>query len=208
MTFSSILGVACTVLGLSLVWPQVFRVFRVGVEGISPRGQLHAMSGGTLWSVYGLAKLNPPLIAANLVCLALGTVIAAKMVRHGKMPAWHVTGVVGGFAVFGTLTSLVNPAITGWFAIVIGATSIIPQTWYALRYANLSGLSVPMYGLLVLNCSIWLLYGFVIGDLLVSMPNFIVAPCAAVIVVKAWRFQRNQAQTTARRDRTAALANA
>jgi len=198
MTFSSILGAACTVIGLSLVWPQVFRVFRVGVEGISPRGQLHALSGGCLWTVYGLAKANPPLIAANLVCLILGSIIAAKMVHHGKMPAWHLVGILAGFFAFGTAVCFVSPAITAWFAIVIGATSILPQTWYALRYANLSGLSVPMYGLLVVNCSLWLLYGLVIADLLVSAPNVIVLPCAAIIGLKAWRFQRSRNDAGAR----------
>lgn len=214
MTFSSILGAVCTVLGLSFIWPQVFRVFRNGVEGISPRGQLQGMSGGTLWTVYGFAKMNPPLIAANLICLILATVIASVMVRHRKMPAWHLIATLGTFFAFGTAMCFITPAITAWFAIVIGATSILPQTWYALRYADLSGLSIPMYSLLVINCSAWLLYGFVIGDILVSAPNFLVTPCAAIIGMKAWGFQRAAAAKAAARvtatagDDTAELATA
>ena len=191
------LGVLCTLLGLSFVWPQVIRVFRAGVEGISPRGQLQAISGGTLWTIYGFATANPPLITANLICLVLACVIAVVMVRHHKMPAWHLIAALTGFIAFGTAMSLISPSITGWFAIVIGATSILPQTIYALRYANLSGLSVPMYCMLVTSCSLWTLYGFVIGDLLVSMPNFLVAPCAAIIGVKAWRYQRRRARAIA-----------
>lgn len=197
MTFSSILGAACTILGLSFVWPQVIRVFRVGVEGISPRGQLQGISGGTLWTVYGFAKMNPPLIVANLTCLVLASTIAAVMVRHRKMPAWHLVATIGTFLAFGTAMCFISPAITGWFAIVLGATSILPQTWYALHYADLSGLSIPMYTLLVINCSLWLLYGFVIGDILVSMPNFLVTPCSAIILMKAWRYQRRSGAAAA-----------
>jgi uncharacterized protein with PQ loop repeat len=187
----------CTVLGLSIVWPQVFRVFRVGVEGISPRGQLHALSGGCLWTVYGLAKMNPPLIAANAVALVLGTIIAVMMVRHQKMPAWHLIAVLVGFLGLGAGMSLISPAITAWLAIIIGATSILPQAWYVLRYANLSGLSAPMYVILVVSGSLWFAYGIVIGDLLVSAPNLLILPCAALIGTKALRYQRRTARSAA-----------
>ena len=73
---------------------------------------------------------------------------------------------------------------------VVGATSVLPQSLHVLRSADLSGVSVAMYGMLVVTCLLWGTYGIVIGDLLVTAPNVFVLPCAALIAVKAWRSQQ------------------
>ena len=195
MTLSSVIGTVCLVLGLSFVWPQVFRIYRVrSVEGISPRGQLHAISGSWFWVVYGYAKLNVPMMVSNTVYLLATVFITAMLIRHRKMPAWHLIAVIGIFMTIALLTAFINPAITAWIGIGIGTTSIIPQATYALRYADLSGVSIGMYGLLTLSCCMWMLYGFVIGDLLMSAPNFILIPCSVLIATKAWRYQRRRAR--------------
>lgn len=198
MSFSSVLGTICLVLGLSFVWPQVFRIYRVrSVEGISPRGQLHAISGSWFWVVYGYARLNVPMMVSNTVYLCATVFVTVLLIRHRKMPAWHLMAVVGVFMAIALATAFINPAITAWIGIGIGTTSIIPQAVYALRYANLSGVSMGMYGLLTISCCAWMLYGFVIGDLLMSAPNFIVIPCALLIAGKAWRYQRAKARAAA-----------
>ena len=185
------------VLGITFSWPQVLRVYRVkSVEGISPRGQLHGLSGCALWTVYAYVKVIVPMMIANTFVLTSMILVTAALVRHRKMPLWHLLGVVGGFGAFGIAMSVISPAITGWFAIVIGATSILPQAVYVLRYANLSGVSIGMYGLMVVNGLAWTLYGIAIGDLLVCFPNFILVPCALMIAAKAWAFQRRTARAT------------
>ena len=186
------------VLGITFSWPQVLRVYRVkSVEGISPRGQLHGLSGCALWTVYAYVKVIVPMMIANTFVLTSMILVTAALVRHRKMPLWHLLGVVGGFGAFGIAMSVISPAITGWFAIVIGATSILPQAVYVLRYANLSGVSIGMYGLMVVNGLAWTLYGIAIGDLLVCFPNFILVPSAVTIALKAWRFQRAKARAAA-----------
>ena len=198
MTLSSVLGAICLALGITFSWPQVLRVYRVkSVEGISPRGQLHGLSGCALWTVYGYVKVIVPMMIANTFVLTSMILVTAALVRHRKMPLWHLLAVLGGFAAFGTTMSLISPAITGWFAIVIGATSILPQAVYVLRYANLSGVSIGMYGLMVLNGLAWTLYGLSIHDLLVCFPNFILVPCAVMIATKAWAYQRGTARSAA-----------
>ena len=206
MTLSSVLGAICLVLGITFSWPQVLRVYRVkSVEGISPRGQLHGLSGCALWTVYAYVRVIVPMMIANTFVLTSMILVTAALVRHRKMPLWHLLAVVGGFSAFGIAMSIISPAITGWFAIVIGATSILPQAVYVLRYANLSGVSIGMYGLMVVNGLAWTLYGISIGDLLVCFPNFILVPCALMIAVKAWAYQRRSARSAAE---TAELATA
>ena len=184
------------VFGLSFVWPQIFRIARVrSVEGISPRGQLHAISGGCFWIVYGYARVNVPMMITNTVILSATVFIAVLLIKHRKMPAWHLIGVLAVFLTVAVVTTLVNPSITAWVGIVIGTTSIIPQTTYVLRYADLSGVSSGMYSLMTLNCASWLLYGFVIGDVLLAGPNFIFVPCATLITIKALRYQRRAARS-------------
>jgi uncharacterized protein with PQ loop repeat len=198
VTLSSILGVVCLALGISFSWPQVLRVYRVkSVEGISPRGQLHGLSGCVLWTVYAYVKLIVPMMIANTFVLTSMILVTAALVRHRKMPLWHFLSVLTGFGAFGIGMSVVSPAIAGWFAIVIGATSILPQAVYVLRYANLSGVSVGMYGLMVVNGLAWTLYGIAINDILVCFPNFILLPCSLLIAVKAWRYQHRSAPVTA-----------
>ena len=196
MTLSSVLGAICLVLGITFSWPQVLRVYRVkSVEGISPRGQLHGLSGCALWTVYAYVRVIVPMMIANTFVLTSMILVTAALVRHRKMPLWQLLAVVGGFGAFGIVMSIISPAITGWFAIVIGATSILPQAVYVLRYANLSGVSIGMYGLMVVNGLAWTLYGISIHDLLVCFPNFILVPCALMIAVKAWAYQRRTARS-------------
>lgn len=209
MTFTAVLGALCLVLGISFAWPQVIRVYRVkSVEGISPRGQLHGLSGCVLWTIYAYAQTITPMMIANTFVLTAMILVTAALVRHHKMPLWHLLGVLGGFAAFGIGMSIISPAIAGWFAIVIGATSIIPQAVYVLRYANLSGVSIGMYGLMVVNGIAWTLYGIAIGDLLVCFPNLILVPCALMISAKALRYQRKKSRATATATEEAELATA
>lgn len=209
MTFTSVLGALCLVLGISFAWPQVIRVYRVkSVEGISPRGQLHGLSGCVLWTVYSYVQAITPFMIANTFVLTAMILVTAALVRHRKMPLWHLLGVLAGFAAFGIGMSMISPAIAGWFAIVIGATSIIPQAVYVLRYANLSGVSIGMYGLMVVNGVAWTLYGIAIGDLLVSFPNLILVPCALMISAKALVYQRRKSRESAAAAEAAELATA
>lgn len=209
MTFTSVLGALCLVLGISFAWPQVLRVYRVkSVEGISPRGQLHGLSGCVLWTVYAYVQTITPMMIANTFVLTAMILVTAALVHHRKMPLWHLLGVLAGFAAFGIGMSIISPAIAGWFAIVIGATSIIPQAVYVLRYANLSGVSIGMYGLMVVNGIAWTLYGIAIGDLLVCFPNLILVPCALMISAKALVYQRKKSRASAAAEEAAELATA
>src|SRR5437868_1977255 len=62
----AVLGPICTVLSVSLVWPQVIKVYRAGtVAGLSSNGTLHGLAACTLWTMYGAARGVGPLIVSN-----------------------------------------------------------------------------------------------------------------------------------------------
>ena len=68
-----------------------------------------------------------------------------------------------------------------------GVTSILPQAIYAARAADLSGVSLPMYALVLLTCVLWSAYALLIVDWLILITNALIAPCALFVATKAWR---------------------
>ncbi len=197
MDVAVVLGLWCTALSISFIWPQVLRVYRQQtVEGLSPAGTLHGASGSVLWCLYGIARGDLPLSVANAMVLLAMALIAAAQVRHRVLATRIVTLVAFSAIALALACLAVSPALLGWVAIIVGATSILPQTWHTVRTPDLSALSVPTYAMLVLTAVSWSLYGMVIGDPLVVMPNLLVIPCSIVIATKALAYQRRHGATT------------
>jgi MtN3 and saliva related transmembrane protein len=188
---SSLLAPICTALSVGFIWPQVIRVYRLhSVEGIAPKGTLHGLAGVSLWTVYGFAKGIVPLSISNVTVVTAMLLIALAQVAHKVLPARHLAVVVVGFTALGLVSSLgVSPALCGWLATAVSATSVIPQSVHVLRTKDLSGVSLTMYGLLILTGTAWGLYGILIGDIVVSAPNLIIVPSAILVALRVWRFQ-------------------
>ena len=160
-----LLGWWCTALSVAFVWPQVARVYRQHtVEGIAPKGTLHGGVASTLWMLYGLALGDPAISVANAaVVLAMSLIaIAADPPRRAAARVAVATAV--GVAVVGGVGLAVSPSLVGWLAIVVGATSVLPQTVHVLRAPSLHGVSVPTYALLCVTTLSWASYGVGIGD--------------------------------------------
>lgn len=188
VTLESLLGPICLTLSIAFIWPQVARVYRQNtVEGLSPLGILQSLAGASLWTVYGGVRGVAPVFLSSAVILVAMSLIAAAMVRHGALSARQPVVIVASAITAGLLAAAVSPVIAGIAATVVGATSIIPQTVHALRSDDVSGISVAMYALVIVNSTCWLLYGIAVGDLLVSAPNLISIPCAGLILAKVLR---------------------
>jgi len=188
MDVVAVLGPICTALSVSLVWPQVIRVYRLNtVEGLAPNGTLHGLSACTLWTMYGVARGVGPLIVSNGAIGVAMLMIAAAQIRHRRLGIGKLLAVATGILVLGTAALAVSTSLAGWTAIVVGVTSILPQTVHAAKAADLSAVSLPMYGLLLLNAALWSVYGLLIGDHLIIVTNILIAPCALFVAMKAWR---------------------
>jgi uncharacterized protein with PQ loop repeat len=166
-------------------------VYRLNtVEGISPFGTLHGVAGCTLWTSYGIAQGVGPLIVSNgVIGLALVSIGVAQ-IRHSAFAAPALAAAIVAFMAIAVGSLMISSTLTGWLAIVVGMTSIIPQTRYVVTATSLAGLSLPMYALLVSSSVMWVAYGLVIGDPLVLMPHTVVLPCGIYITTKVWRSQR------------------
>lgn len=191
---TNLLGLVASLLSMSFIWPQVYRVYRNDtVEGLAPLGALQGMSGSILWSTYGLARTDIPLFGSNLlVAVAIG-LMSLAMVRHGIIKRSTVLALVTTVIGIGFVTAAVSTTLLGMLAFVVGALSVLPQTFKVLRDPNLQGVSVSSNALLFATSSMWLCYGLVISDALVTLPNFLVIPCSAVIVQRARASQRRTA---------------
>ena len=190
MHVTAVLGPICTALSISFVWPQVVRVYRLNtVEGLAPNGTLQGLAACALWAMYGAARGVGPLVVSNSVIGVAMMMIAAAQIRHGALALGKLLAAFAAIAIVGGGALAFSTTLAGWFAIVIGVTSILPQTMHVSRASDLSGVSLPMYALVVLTSILWSAYALLIHDWLVIITNMLIAPCALFVAIKAWRAQ-------------------
>ena len=190
MDITAVLGAVCTALSVSFVWPQVLRVYRLNtVEGLSPFGTMHGLAACTLWTMYGLGRGVVPIVVSNGAIGAAMLMIASAQVRHRALPLPRLVVAGALILVVGGGAMAISTNLAGGLAIVVGVTSILPQTIHVARVAALSGVSLPMYALVTLSTALWAIYAVMIGDWLLLTTNVLICPCAFFVATKAWRFQ-------------------
>ncbi len=192
MTLESFLGAWCFVVSLSFIWPQVWRVYRHdSTFGLSPTGNAQSIVGSFQWLVYGVVRSSPPMYLSNVSFLTATILIGLKLVGHGSMKLRLIIGATIAGVVIALLCASIEPAVLGWAAIIISSTSIFPQTWHVIRTHNLHGISIPSYVMTLVSSFSWMTLGFVVGDMLISAPNFILIPCTLTILLRARKWQRD-----------------
>lgn len=187
---TAVLGPICTALSVSFVWPQVIRVYRLNtVEGLAPNGTLQGLAASAIWTMYAAARGVGPLVVSNVVIGIAMFMIAVAQIRHRTLRVPKLLVVAACIAIVGGGSLAISTTLAGWIAIVVGVTSIVPQAVYAARATDLSGVSLPMYALILLTTILWSVYALLIGDWLIVITNILIAPCALFVATKAWRFQ-------------------
>jgi MtN3 and saliva related transmembrane protein len=74
--FVSLIGAAAALCSTTSFAPQAWKVIKTrDTDAISRRTYLLTVLGFVLWTLYGLARGDWPLIAANSVCLVLSSFI-------------------------------------------------------------------------------------------------------------------------------------
>ena len=187
-----LLGLWCTALSVAFVWPQVARVYRQRtVEGIAPNGTLHIAAAASLWMIYGIARADLAISAANAAVVVAMVLIASQQIRYETLTARTAALTALAIAVVGGCGLAISPDVVGWLAIAAGATSALPQTFHVLRAPSLHGVSVPTYALLCVTTVSWASYGFGVGDPLVVVTNLVVLPCAALVLARTLMSRRS-----------------
>ena len=77
--------------------------------------------------------------------------------------------------------------VVGFLATTTSFIRFLPQaiqTWKQRNDAHaLSGLSLPTQWLTLVNSLLWIVYGFLLGEIWVSMPSLLNAPMALFVIV-------------------------
>ena len=186
MAISRIVGILATILSVSFIWPQVFRVFaKNSTEGLVPSSFLQGCCGSLLWTIYGSNKPDPQLVFANANVVIAILLILFVCVKHKKIVWWIPALALSSTLILGLIAASYSLSIMGWVTIAIGTPAIIPQVVRVYRTEHLYGVSTTMHGLLFACCISWFSYGAMIGDWFVSLPNIIGMSGALYIWIRA-----------------------
>jgi MtN3 and saliva related transmembrane protein len=192
------LQVWCIGLGLAFIWPQVWRaVHHDTSHGISPFGLMHGLVGSALWLTYGILQRDTAVWFSNVSFIVAQSIIISVVYRHGKIPRFIIIQMVLALAALGLLLTQISATPVGYIAILISGSSIIPQLIHVMRTDNLHGISITSYLLSIMNCSSWLLYGFVVNDPMISAQNFVTIPIFIFITLRAQRWRTANPHATA-----------
>ncbi|WP_158888676.1 hypothetical protein [Amycolatopsis anabasis] len=188
------LGVAGIVLNLTFIWPQVWRARR-SVVGISLGTVLAGYSARLLWSIYAVRADDVELFLGQAP-IALGFLIVAGFVYRGE-PTARRTVPLGVAAV-----TLVVAALTPWHtilsvvAVIAAAVVNLPQMIRVIREpGRVAGVSPAMYWLVASASAVWLTYGFLVHDLTISAPHFVLFPTGLVTAFVVQRHRKSPVRT-------------
>lgn len=124
-----------------------------------------------------------------------GTVVLMQ-VRLKAVSALRALGV----EVFVILAALVALAISrnllGAIAVVVGATGIVPQVFRAAKTSHLVGISVVTFIMVATMSTSWGIYGLLIDDVYVALPNVVIVPSALFISVRAIQSHKRYGSST------------
>ena len=82
----TLVGVGAALCSMASFAPQALKILRErDASGVSMRMYIITVIGFSLWFVYGLLLQSWPLMASNLVCLALsGLILALKLMDRNR----------------------------------------------------------------------------------------------------------------------------
>jgi MtN3 and saliva related transmembrane protein len=184
------LEVWCVALSLAFIWPQVWRAVRHDTShGISPFALLHGLVGSALWLTYGLLQDDVAVWFSNCSFILAQSIIISVVYRHGRLPRIVLINMVLALAAMSLALTQIPARPVAFIAIAISGSSVVPQLIHVIRTDNLHGISLSSYGLSIVSCMSWLLYGFAVNDFMISAQNFFVIPIFVFIILKAWRWR-------------------
>jgi MtN3 and saliva related transmembrane protein len=74
-------------------------------------------------------------------------------------------------------------AIVGYIAAALSVTAFAPQAWKIIKTRDTSGLAAPMWILEVCAFALWIVYGVILGEWPIIIPNALCFLIAAFILI-------------------------
>jgi MtN3 and saliva related transmembrane protein len=80
--------------------------------------------------------------------------------------------------------------LLGLAASFLTTSSFIPQVWSLWKSRDVSGISLPTYLIITLGLALWLVYGWLKGDLPLIVANSVMVCLTGAIAVMKIRFEK------------------
>ena len=178
------------VLALASLVPQMVRIHRTGlVAGLSLTWPAVGIVGNVGWTGYVLSQdLRAAVWASGAMVVAYSIVAGQLLVRR---VAWRraATAAAGWALVLGIAVAV--GAVTGvtvlGFALAIGSVAqLVPAVWAAWRDPAPAGVSAGTWTIMLVEISLWGVYGAANGDLAVTMFGVLGSAAAASMLLRRW----------------------
>ena len=187
---NTIMGVWCTFTSLIFIWPQVWRMVRHDTShGISPFSVAHGLVGSALWFTYGVSMDRHAIWISNGQFITAQLIIISVLYRHKSMSIALMAKFAAALAALLLITIPVSPAVVGWMATTVSVTSLMPQVVHVVKTENLHGISVGSWLMTIMSASSWMVYGWMLDDVIMSVINYFTIPMMIFIMMKAIRWR-------------------
>lgn len=91
-------------------------------------------------------------------------------------------------------------AVVGYLAALIDIGQFTPQAWRTVRRREdahaMRGISVAAYSIATTQAVLWVVYGFATDRLPIALPNLVIAPACATILVLGIIARRSSERST------------
>jgi MtN3 and saliva related transmembrane protein len=187
---NTIMGVWCTFTSLIFVWPQVWRMVRHDTShGISPFSIAHGLVGSALWFTYGISMSRDAIWISNGQFITAQIIIISVLYRHKSMSIALMAKFGAALGALLLITIPVSPSVVGWMATTVSVTSLMPQVVHVIKTKNLHGISVVSWLMTIMSAASWMVYGWMLDDVIMSVINYFTIPMMIFITMKAVRWR-------------------
>lgn len=83
--------------------------------------------------------------------------------------------------------------LLGLVATCFTTSSFVPQVWRTWKTRNVSGISLPTYVIITIGLALWLVYGWLRGDMPLMVANAVMVVLTGAITVMKLRFEQRAA---------------
>ena len=83
--------------------------------------------------------------------------------------------------------------LLGLVATGFTTSSFVPQVWRTWKTRDVSGISLPTYVIIPIGLALWLVYGWLRGDMPLMVANAVMVVLTGAITVMKLRFEQRAA---------------
>ena len=83
--------------------------------------------------------------------------------------------------------------LLGLVATCFTTSSFVPQVWRTWKTRDVSGISLPTYVIITVGLTLWLVYGWLRGDMPLMVANAVMVVLTGAITVMKLRFEQQAA---------------